>query len=168
MGSQYSAASPHNTGQGHWSTFALAVLLPHPCVETTWAHPTVASRSTCAAPADTKQTTVWEASNRSYQATEEKQPVKGNCGVQSQSFSQYHVGESDLKVHTRAQLMLVTECTRNACREDKTAHVSTPPDLLLLHSFANFKKNATSAWHTSSRLSAYVAQNTECKVNKCQ
>lgn len=140
-------------------------------METRWAHPTVASRSTCAAPAATKQSTVWEASNRSYQATEEKQPVKGNCGVQSQSFSKYHVGESDLKVHTGAQLMLVTECTRNACREDKTAHVSTPPDLLLLHSLAYFKQNASSeknTWHTSSRLSAYVAQSTECKVNKCQ
>lgn len=54
------------------------------------------------------------------------------------------MGQSGLKVHTRAQLMLVTECTRDACREDQTAHVSTPPDLLPLHSLAYFKQNATS------------------------
>lgn len=67
-----------------------------------------------------------------------------NCGVQSQSFSKYYMDGSDLKVHTRTQLMLVTERMRNTCREDKTAHVSTPYDILLLHSLAYFKQNATS------------------------
>lgn len=79
-----------------------------------------------------------------YQATEEKQLVRGNHGVQSQSFSKYYVDGSGLKVHIKTQLMLVTEYKRNACKEAKTAHLSTPFDNLLLNSLAYFKQNATS------------------------
>lgn len=90
------------------ATFALAVLPAHPWVETTWAHPTVPSRSTRAAPADTKQTTVWEASNRSYQATEEKQPretvvckVSHSASTMWMSLTRKYIANAGHRMHKK-------------------------------------------------------------------
>jgi len=52
------------------------------------------------------------------------------------SYSASITQMSDLKVYTRTQLILVTEHMKNACGEDKTAHISTLFTILFLHFLA--------------------------------